>query len=295
MDKQLMIRRTLLAMALASMGATGTVLAVDEQEANNPIQAAQQVTVGGSGSVTIKGAIVHPSLNIPDVDFYSFEAKLGDTITVNIDGTGSGLLDASLFLFDPSNNRFAFNQDAPRDSGSETDADPRIERITLNATGRWTVGVTSHPVLLNSGGTMSRISTMNSGAYTLVISGVTPALQHIVIDIKPGSLEIAPINPKAKGVIPVALLSSPEFNPMDVDVNSVTFGHSGDEPSMRHCGKDGKDLNADGIADLVCHFENAVAKFVRGDSMGVVKGKTKGGKLFEGSGDLKVVPEKRGE
>lgn len=294
MDKQLMIRRTLLAMALASMGATGTVLAVDEQEANHPIQAAQQVTVGGSGSVTVKGAIVHLGVNIPDVDFYSFEAKAGDTITVNIDGTGNGL-DASLFLFDPSNNRRALNMDATLDSGSATEADPRIERFTLDTAGRWTVGVTSHPVLLNSGGTMSRTSTLSSGPYTLIISGVTPALQHIVIDVKPGSLEIAPINPKAKGVIPVALLSSPEFNPMDVDVNSLTFGHSGDEPSMRHCGKDGKDLNADGIPDLVCHFENAVAKFVRGDSMGVVKGKTKGGKLFEGSGDLKVVPEKRGE
>jgi hypothetical protein len=295
MDKQLMIRRTLLAMALASMGATGTVLAVDEQEANNPIQAAQQVTVGGGGSVTIQGAITHPGVNIPDVDFYSFEAKKGDTITVNIDGTGTDRLDASLFLFDPSNNRRAFNLDATRDSGSETEADPRIERFTLDTDGRWIVGVTSDPVILLTGGTMSRISTMNSGPYTLIISGVTAALQHIVIDIKPGSLEIAPINPKAKGVIPVALLSSPEFTPMDVAVNSLTFGHSGDEPSMRHCGKDGKDLNADGIPDLVCHFENAVAKFVRGDSMGVVRGKTKGGKLFEGSGDLKVVPEKRGE
>jgi hypothetical protein len=293
MNKQLTIRRTLLAILLASMGASGSVLAVDEHEANHPIQAAQQVTVGGGGSVTIQGAIAHLGVNVPDVDFYSFEAKAGDTITVNIDGTNG--LDASLFLFDPSNNRYALNLDATRDSGSQTEHDPRIERITLNATGRWTVGVTSDPVILLSGGTMFRTSTISSGTYTLIISGVTPALQHIVIDIKPGSREIAPINPKAKGVIPVALLSSPEFNPMDVDVNSLTFGHSGDEPSMRHCGKEGEDLNADGIPDVVCHFENAVAKFVRGDSMGVVKGKTKGGKLFEGSGDLKVVPEKRGQ
>ena len=48
-----------------------------------------------------------------------------------------------------------------------------------------------------------------NGSYKLIISGVTPPelVQYMNIDIKPGGDEEARINPKAKGNIPVALLS----------------------------------------------------------------------------------------
>lgn len=296
MNKQRIFSRTLLAIALAALGASGTALAVDEVEQNSPIQNAQELTVGSGGSVTVNGVIAHPAPRVPDVDFYKFHGQEGDLITIDIDGTTNDL-DTNLTLFDPGFKVRMRNQDATRDPGSATELDARIDNppYRLDATGIWTVGVSSAPVFFRDGGTLTSTATLSSGAYILIISGVTPLMQHINIEIKPGSGELAPLNPKAKGTIPVALLSSSEFNALDVNVTTLTFGATGDEASLRRCGKEGEDVNGDGRPDLVCHFENEVANFRRGDLAGVVKGKTNSGKPFTGSGDLKVVPEKRGD
>jgi hypothetical protein len=118
-----------------------------------------------------------------------------------------------------------------------------------------------------------------------------PATQWIDIDIKPGNgLEPAPINPKAKGVIPVALLSNSDFNPFEVDVASLKFGRTGTEASYARCSNEGADLNGDTKPDRVCHFHNEMTGFQRGDSAGILTGRV-GGKQFEGRDDLKIVPE----
>jgi Bacterial pre-peptidase C-terminal domain len=296
MKKQPIVHLTLMAAALALSSLTGTALGVPEAEPNQPIQSAHPL-VGGTGSnIVVNGTIAHHGPSMPDVDFYSFEAQEGDVITLNIEGTTNGL-DASLTLFGPESTYpvLIFSSDATLDSGSTTEADPRIDPIRLNAPGRYTIAVSSFPVFFRAGGTMTSTRTLSSGEYTLVISGLTSTVQYVNIDIKPGSVELAPINPKAKGVIPVALLSSNGFNALDVDASTLTFGSTGHERSYQRCAKSGEDVNGDGRPDLVCHFDNELAGFRRGDSAGVVKGKTKGGKLFEGRGDLKVVPEKRSD
>jgi hypothetical protein len=81
---------------------------------------------------------------------------------------------------------------------------------------------------------------------------------------------------------------------MNVDTQSPTFGATGAEMSLSHCGRSGEDVNGDGRLDLVCHFENQKAGFEKGDLEGIVRGKMKWGSSFEGRGLLKVVPEKRG-
>jgi hypothetical protein len=132
----------------------------------------------------------------------------------------------------------------------------------------------------------------SNGDYTLVISGVSSPVLHINIDIKPGNGEsAAPMNPKAKGKIPVALLGSRDFSVMDVDTASLTFGHTGDEASLSKC-SGREDVNDDGTLDLICHFENQLAAFQPTDEEGILKGRLDDGRLFEGRGLLKVVPEK---
>ena len=289
MNKQRIIRRTLLALTLSAFGA-GAMAQVPEVEPNHPIQSAQRLNISGGGTASVRGTVGH----LHDVDYYSFEAQEGDVITVNIGHTTNGL-DAGIVLFGPGPS-YAFikgNMDAPTDNDSTREEDPRLDALRLNASGTWTVGVAAHPMWFASGGTLTRTRSLSSGEYTLTISGVSSPVQHINIDIKPGSAERAPVNPKAKGTVPVALLSSKDFNAADVDPVSLSFGATGDEKSLRRCGKEGEDVNGDGLRDLVCHFDNEVAKFQRGDTVGVVKGKTKSGKAIEGRGDLKVVPEKR--
>ena len=108
------------------------------------------------------------------------------------------------------------------------------------------------------------------------------------------------MNPKSKGKIPVALLSHradpakniEEFKALDVKTRSLKFGSTGEEYSYLGCNKEGVDVNADGLLDLVCHFDNQAAKWDENDVAGILKGETGAGKAFEGRGWLNVKPPK---
>jgi hypothetical protein len=62
--------------------------------------------------------------------------------------------------------------------------------------------------------------------------------------------------------------------------------------SLVRCLRAGKDFNGDGRLDRVCHFDNERSGFTWQDTIGTVTG-TRGGKAFEGRGDLKVVPAEK--
>jgi len=305
--KRLNIHFAYMAVFLAISGASNVAFAVYELEPNNPIATPQEMVVGSSGGAEINGVLgvlSGPATN--DVDFYSFDGREGDVVTIDIDGgikpNGSGLrnVDTILAVFGPGPTflKLRENDDgtSPFDSGSLSRHDALIINFRLPATGTYTVGVSSYPRFFNNGGTLMSNSlhpSLANGSYTLLLSGVSPPQQQINIDIKPGSGELAPVNPKSRGKIPVALLSSAEFNALDANRQSITFGATGTERSLHHCGNDGEDVNGDGLADLVCHFENQVAGFDHGDLEGILRGQTVDGRQFEGRGLLKVVPGKR--
>jgi hypothetical protein len=156
--------------------------------------------------------------------------------------------------------------------------------------------VSSNPRYFLDGGTLgsNTLGRDANGCYTLRISGVTPSMIRIDVKIKPGTPEEGePINPKSKGNVRVALLSSLEFNTPEVDQQSLRFGAKGDESSLLRCNKDDVDMNADGKPDLVCHFDTQTAGFASGNIEGIVTGSLKDGRQFEGRGPLKLVPVKR--
>jgi len=112
----------------------------------------------------------------------------------------------------------------------------------------------------------------------------------IAIDIKPGSSPNS-IDPKSKGKIPVAILSTQEFYAPDmVNQDSLTFGFTGDEDSLAFCNPKGEDVDGDGLRDLVCHFYTQDAGFQCGDTEGILKGETVDGKPFEGSDSVRIIP-----
>jgi hypothetical protein len=298
MKRQLTIRRTVLAMALAALGVSGAALAVPEDESkNNNFGSPQALEIGAGGIATIDGAIGSSN----DVDFYSFQATVGDEISLDIDGT-TPPHDTMVYLFNPAGNVELVIWDgepldagsAPYEPGADATFDPRNNiPYRLNMDGTWKIAVVSFQVVLGTNGTVTFAGGQTTGPYTLVVSGLKSTMQTVNIDIKPGNNERSVLNPNAKGAIPVMLLSNPDFNPFQVDVASLKFGRTGDEASLSRCAKDGRDVNGDGIADRLCHFDNEKADFWKSSAMGYIKG-TKAGKPFQGSGDLKVVPQKRG-
>lgn len=298
MKKQLTIRRTILAMAIAGLAASGSALGAGS------FDSPQALAIGDGGVATVTTAI-EPGT---DVDFYSFFAKAGNEITIDIDGThlgGNPEHDVIIYVFDPAGNWIAVNDTFALDAGSQQapavpaeafafTLDPSV-KLTATTDGVWKVAVASYPRLVDANGNVSGMAG-STGPYTLTVMGLPlPATTlPIEIDVKPGSKELAVLNPNAKGVVPVALLSNKDFKPFSVDVATIRFGSTGDEQSLVRCLKEGRDLNGDGEPDRICHFDNEKANFNKASATAKVKGKA-GGKAFEGTGSLKVVPRKYNE
>jgi probable HAF family extracellular repeat protein len=122
-----------------------------------------------------------------------------------------------------------------------------------------------------------------------------PKVFKVKINIKPWSPSNK-INREAKWrLVPVAILSSPDFNaPRIVDRDSLTFGRTGDEDSLAYCLRWPSDVNHDGSKDLICYFHAGPTGFQCGDTEGVLKGKTADGKEFEGTDEVQIWPCARG-
>jgi hypothetical protein len=128
---------------------------------------------------------------------------------------------------------------------------------------------------------------------------VTPGNPITVkIDIRPSDNDrdedfqgpAAVINPKSHGKIRVAILSSRTFNaPQMVDMHSLTFGHSGAEPSLAYCETHSHDVNHDHFPDLVCSFYTQKTNFQKGDTIGTVKGFLLDKTPIQGTDSVKIA------
>ena len=115
------------------------------------------------------------------------------------------------------------------------------------------------------------------------------SVMEVSIDIKPGDRTNV-INARSSGTIPVAILSSTDFDaPSMVHRNALTFGRSGDEQSLVFCNKNGVDLNRDGLPDLLCHFRTSLAGFQSGDTLAILHGATLNNIHFTGQDKIRVL------
>lgn len=304
--------------ALMSVFAAGAAAQAIEQDADNNYPKAQPLERGVDGTMRVTGVIGVSEFYLPpieDVDLYSFYAREGDVLEIDIDGgiksnTMFGAprsVDTFLTILGPEAAYPVLRQAstclAGVDLGSVSALDPCILNFRVPADGIYIVAVTGEGTIVLDGG--HPYGTTNSnGEYMLIVSGASempvapppappappaPLVQVINIDIKPGSRVFAPVNPKSKGNIPVALLSNEGFEPLNVDRNSLTFGATGGENSLRKCAWEGQHVNTDDKLDLVCHFETEKTGFGPDNTEGVLKG-TIGGKPFVGYGALKILP-----
>jgi hypothetical protein len=146
------------------------------------------------------------------------------------------------------------------------------------------------------------LTTSSVGDYLLTICGLKQQevpVQQIKVEVKPGIRKFeAVVNPKAKGVVPVALLGADDFDPFKIDVASLRFGANGVEESLQRCNNNPQDFNGDGHLDRLCHFRNEAAQFDDDHDLGMLTGKMnaeKGGTPFAGNAMLKVIIQKKQE
>lgn len=117
----------------------------------------------------------------------------------------------------------------------------------------------------------------------------------VEIDIKPGSFPNS-INLGSKGNVPVAVLSTAEFDATTIDPETVTLADArvkvkgkGNRYNYSH-----EDINGDGILDLLVHIDTQALALTKGDTSAVLKGFTYasyGENPIMGSDSVRIVKE----
>lgn len=119
----------------------------------------------------------------------------------------------------------------------------------------------------------------------LEFQSTSPA-KPVAIDIKPGSLPNS-VNPKSKGVIPVAILTTDTFDAASVDPATVRFGKTGTEAPPVHSALE--DVDGDRDTDLIFHFNTQATGIQCGDTSASLTGKTFDGQMIEGADSIKTA------
>lgn len=155
------------------------------------------------------------------------------------------------------------------------------------------------PVWMTDGQIAFTDESMSSNALTAVsvvnlASGTRRVIADVQgylspIDIRPGKARNG-VNPRSNGRVQVAILSTKTLDARLVPLPSITFGRTGAEDSITSCSKSFKDVNGDGMPDLVCRFAARRAMFDQRSHVGVLRFADASGVPFEGRDEIVVVP-----
>jgi hypothetical protein len=105
-----------------------------------------------------------------------------------------------------------------------------------------------------------------------------PGEIEVAVDVKPGEADnVIPL--QANSVIAVAILTTNAFDAATIDLATVCFVRDCTE---KHGAGHLEDVNADGRADLLLHYETAETGIAAGDTQACLTGETYGGLAVRG-------------
>ncbi|GAB4531875.1 MAG: hypothetical protein Kow0063_11710 [Anaerolineae bacterium] len=113
-----------------------------------------------------------------------------------------------------------------------------------------------------------------------------PQVIEVEIDIKPGS-DPNSINLKSKGVVPVAVLTTDDFDASNVDPTTVLF--AGASPVRWTL----EDVDGDGDMDMLFHFKTQELGLDAGSTEATLTGDTVDGQQIEGTDSVNIVPKSK--
>jgi hypothetical protein len=138
-------------------------------------------------------------------------------------------------------------------------------------------------VLVTGGFDFGALSDLSSAE---LFSAPVASVFTVEIDVKPGSFPNN-INPRSRGKIPVAILTTGAFDATSVDPNTVLFGRNGIEASPVHFALE--DVDGDGDIDMILQFNTQDTGIQRGDTSASLTGKSFGGQAIGGSDSVNTV------
>lgn len=113
-----------------------------------------------------------------------------------------------------------------------------------------------------------------------------PEVIEIIIDIKPGSKQNN-INLKSKGVVPVAVLTTVDFNAATIDPDTAEF--AGAEPVRWKL----QDVDDDGNDDLMFHFRTQELDLDQDSTEAMLTAQLLTGEEVSGTDEVRIVPSKK--
>jgi hypothetical protein len=121
-------------------------------------------------------------------------------------------------------------------------------------------------------------------------AGNSHEAMQIAIDVMPGASDV--VNPFSRGVVPVVIHGSADFDVADVNLDSVGFGPNG-APIVGRTTPHMADIDGDGYMDLICHPAMPDTGIAMGDEQACLTGETQGATAFEGCAPIHTVPKGR--
>jgi hypothetical protein len=118
-------------------------------------------------------------------------------------------------------------------------------------------------------------------------AGAAAQLVSVSIDIKAGS-DPNSINTDNRGVVPVAILTTADFDALTVDADSLVFGPA--EAEKMHKQAHVEDVDGDGDLDLLLHFRTQDTGIAPGDTEACLMGQTYDGAPIMGCDSVETVP-----
>lgn len=258
----------------------------------------------GSGQMrvtTLAGEESHPSFS-PDglsIVFSSTVNDIANLMVVNVDGSGLKTLTSGPYKdWNPSWGSRGIIFSSNRDVSSEH---WKAWIILADGTGLQRFGnfMAIDPVWTKDGNVLFSDETSGIGAVSAISlfstsSGVKKVIvnqagYYAGISIRPFR-EPHNVKLNSRGKLRVAILSTPTFNAIErVNVNSIKFGHAGVENSLSKCYPKGRDVNGDGVFDLICRFYISRAGFIQTDSRASMVFSDMNGTLYQGSDSIRIV------
>jgi len=208
-----------------------------------------------------------------------------------------GIGQSTTWTIDPSVNtiylgyKYTFSFEEPLTLNANS-----VYWLAINLSGGGTIWTTqafwasTHTAMLNH----ARIS--GDLLHWTVYHGFNLAFRLLGSGLFDLSINISPdrLNPYSRGVVPVVVFGSDEFNVSDIDVTTLRFGPN--DASTKHDLADPfdytehiEDVNLDGFMDLMLHFETQETGIVCGDTEATLSGSLLDGMPFEVTDTFETV------
>jgi Tol biopolymer transport system component len=253
---------------------------------------------------TLGGEENRPNFS-PDGQTVVFSVTANDKakiMTVAIDGSNlKSITDGAFTDWNPSWGAKGIVLSSNRDTSVEG---WKIYIVQPDGTGLMKLGDTraTDPVWTKDGNILYSDETSGTGALVAVsLLNVTTGKKTVItkqsgyftnIHILPLTKKVHEINPNSKGKVKVAILSSRTFDAVkSVNQTTLGFGKSGSEKTLYKCSSNGKDVNKDGIPDLVCKFFIAGTGFSVGDTIANLKFLDLDGLPYQGVDSIRTVDQ----